>query len=82
MQSVLAPSAAAAFLNARDDDPPETFSANRAWELDRTLILERSEHRAWCVAIAGLVLGLIGIAAVFVQGPLRRAQLSGDGERG
>lgn len=72
MQSVLAPSAAAAFLNARNDDPPDTFSANRAWELDRTLTLERSERRAWCVAIAGLVLGLIGIAAVFVQGPLRR----------
>ena len=72
MQSVLAPSAAAAFLNARDDDPPDTFSANREWELDRTLTLERSERRAWCIAIAGLVLGLIGIAAVFVQGPLRR----------
>lgn len=72
MQSVLAPSAAAAFLNAADDDPPDTLSANRAWELDRTLALELSERRAWCVAIAGLVLGLIGIAAVFVQGPLRR----------
>ena len=35
-------------------------------------MLERSERRAWWVAIAGLVLGLIGIAAVFVQGPLRR----------
>lgn len=46
--------------------------ANRAWEVDRALMLERSERRAWSVAIAGLVLGLIGIAAVFVQGPLRR----------
>jgi type IV secretion system protein VirB8 len=35
-------------------------------------MLERSERRAWAVAVAGLVLGLIGIAAVFVQGPLRR----------
>jgi type IV secretion system protein VirB8 len=35
-------------------------------------MLERSERRAWWVAIAGLVLGLIGIAAVFAQGPLRR----------
>ncbi|EWS64160.1 Type IV secretion system protein virB8 [Hydrogenophaga sp. T4] len=35
-------------------------------------MLERSERRAWRVAVAGLVLGLIGIAAVFVQGPLRR----------
>lgn len=47
-------------------------AANTAWELDRALVLERSERRAWAVAIAGLVLGMIGIAAVFVQGPLRR----------
>jgi len=47
-------------------------SANAGWELDRVLILERSERRAWVVAIAGAVLGLIGIAAVFAQGPLRR----------
>ena len=49
----------------------EATSANRAWEIDRTLMLERSERRAWRVGIAGLALGLIGIAAVFVQGPLR-----------
>ena len=48
------------------------MGANRAWEVDRALMLERSERRAWWVAIAGLVLGLIGIAAVFAQGPLRR----------
>jgi type IV secretion system protein VirB8 len=48
------------------------LDTNRAWEVDRALMLERSERRAWWVAIAGLVLGLIGIAAVFVQGPLRR----------
>ena len=48
------------------------FNANRDWEIDRALMLERSERRAWRVAVAGLVLGLIGIAAVFVQGPLRR----------
>src|SRR5213594_3666615 len=47
-------------------------ASNSAWEIDRALMLERSERRAWWVAIAGLVLGLVGIAAVFVQGPLRR----------
>jgi type IV secretion system protein VirB8 len=49
-----------------------SLEANRGWEIDRALMLERSERRAWWVALAGLVLGLIGIAAVFVQGPLRR----------
>ncbi|GAA0739618.1 type IV secretion system protein [Ideonella azotifigens] len=48
------------------------IDANRAWEIDRAVMLERSERRAWRVAIAGLTLGFIGIAAVFVQGPLRR----------
>jgi type IV secretion system protein VirB8 len=56
----------------RADNRDVKFAANQAWELDRALMLERSERRAWWVAIAGLVLGLIGIAAVFVQGPLRR----------
>ena len=57
---------------ASDAAAAASLRANRAWELDRALTLERSERRAWWVAIAGLVLGLIGIAAVFVQGPLRR----------
>jgi type IV secretion system protein VirB8 len=50
----------------------ESLTRNRAWEIDRTLLIERSERRAWAVAIAGMVLGLLGITAVFVQGPLRR----------
>ena len=54
------------------DERDAEFASNQSWELDRALMLERSERRAWWVAIAGLVLGLIGIAAVFVQGPLRR----------
>lgn len=52
--------------------PDERFAANRAWELDRALMLERSERRAWAVAVTGALIGLVGIAAVFAQGPLRR----------
>ena len=48
------------------------IEANLAWEVDRALMLDRSERRAWWVAIAGFTLGLLGIAAVFAQGPLRR----------
>ena len=55
-----------------DEAEAAGLAANRAWEIDRALMLERSERRAWWVAIAGLVLGLAGIGAVFVQGPLRR----------
>ncbi|XHS77082.1 virB8 family protein [Burkholderiaceae bacterium UC74_6] len=46
--------------------------ANREWELDRSVMLERSERRAWRVAAVGLTLGALGTAAVFAQGPLRR----------
>jgi len=77
MSAVLTPGRAAALperLRDQAQTEPEStaIEANRAWEVDRALMLERSERRAWWVAIAGLVLGLIGIAAVFVQGPLRR----------
>ena len=77
MSAVLTPGRAAA-LPDRSREPSKAVAetiaidANRAWEVDRALLLERSERRAWWVAIAGLVLGLTGIAAVFVQGPLRR----------
>jgi type IV secretion system protein VirB8 len=77
MSAVLTPGAAAALPDRSRDHrqaaaETTTIDANRAWEIDRALMLERSERRAWWVAIAGLVLGLIGIAAVFIQGPLRR----------
>jgi len=79
MSAVLTPGRAAALpdRHRRGGEPgdaaePTAVDANRAWEVDRALMLERSERRAWLVAIAGLLLGLIGIAAVFVQGPLRR----------
>jgi type IV secretion system protein VirB8 len=75
MSAVLTPGRAAA-LPARTREvvaaEPDAVETNRAWEVDRALMLERSERRAWWVAVAGFVLGLIGIAAVFVQGPLRR----------
>jgi type IV secretion system protein VirB8 len=71
MQPALVPGLAAALADDGDSHA-EAFAANRDWEIDRAVSLERSERRAWSVAIAGLVLGLVGIAAVFVQGPLRR----------
>ncbi|WP_397535488.1 virB8 family protein [Roseateles sp.] len=80
MNAVLMPGRAAALPDhasrtSNDEDRADAAAvirANRAWEVDRALMLERSERRAWSVAIAGLALGLIGIAGVFVQGPLRR----------
>lgn len=76
MSAILLSSKAAAWPKRPPEPSNEAesapFNANRDWEIDRALMLERSERRAWRVAVAGLILGLIGIAAVFVQGPLRR----------
>lgn len=72
MNDSMSSSVAAAFPNATHDWPAPAFSANLDWELDRAIALERSERRAWRVAVSGMILGLIGIAAVFVQGPLRQ----------
>lgn len=76
MSAILLSGKAAAWPKRPPEPANEAESAplnpNRDWEIDRALMLERSERRAWRVAVAGLILGLIGIAAVFVQGPLRR----------
>ena len=72
MNALLSGSGAAAWPDAVQTDTTAGLDANREWEIDRALALELSERRAWCVAVAGLVLGLCGTAAVFVQGPLHR----------
>lgn len=55
-----------------DGGEASLLGANRAWEVDRAELLERSEHRAWQVAGTSLVVALAATGAVFVQGPLRR----------
>lgn len=77
MSAVMTTGTAAALPSRTTDRPSDgvddtALSANRAWEIDHAEMQERSERRAWRVAAAGMSLGLIGIAAVFVQGPLRR----------
>jgi type IV secretion system protein VirB8 len=53
-------------------DRAPAFEANLAWDLDRAVMLERSERRGWLVGVAGMVLALLGVLAVFAQGPLRQ----------
>jgi type IV secretion system protein VirB8 len=68
----LGPGPAAALPDPNRPAHDEPFTGNLEWEVDHALMIERSERKAWWVATAGVVLGLIGITAVFVQGPLRR----------
>jgi len=55
-----------------DRDTRAAFQANRSWELDRALMLERSERRGWLVAAVGVLLAILSVLAVFAQGPLRQ----------
>jgi len=48
------------------------FAANRAWELDRASMLQRSERRGWIVGATGVLLAILSVMAVFAQGPLRQ----------
>lgn len=67
-----APGRAAAWPKAQADVATDVFTANRGWEIDRAMMLERSERRAWRVAAASVLAGVVAAAAVFVQGPLRQ----------
>lgn len=75
MNAVLTPAkgrAAASPTGVASPDLEEPLRANQSWEIDHALLIERSERRAWAVAACGVLLALVGIAAVFVLGPLRR----------
>jgi type IV secretion system protein VirB8 len=50
----------------------EVFATNRAWELDRVAMLQRSERRGWLVGGLGVALAILSVMAVFAQGPLRQ----------
>ena len=49
------------------------IATNRSWELDRALMLQRSERRGWLVGGVGILLvAILGVLSVFAQGPLRQ----------
>jgi len=50
----------------------DVFAANRAWEVDRAAMLQRSERRGWIVGGVGALLAVLSVMAVFAQGPLRQ----------
>jgi len=46
--------------------------SNAAWEVDRTEMLERSERRAWRVAMASGFVAVLAVGAVLAHGPLQQ----------
>jgi len=48
------------------------IAANRQWELDRALMLQRSERRAWIVGGTGVLVAIVSAAAVLAHGALHQ----------
>jgi type IV secretion system protein VirB8 len=53
-------------------DSRASIEANRAWELDRALMLQRSERRGWIVAGVGVLIAIISALAVLAHGALHQ----------
>ena len=61
--------------SARDDMPVDSraaIAANRAWELDRALMLQRSERRGWLVGGVGVLVAIVSTLAVLAHGALHQ----------
>jgi len=53
-------------------DTRDPIEVNRNWELDRALILQRSERRGWIVGGVGVLIAIISALAVLVHGALHQ----------
>ena len=53
-------------------DPRAAIAANRAWELDRALMLQRSERRGWLVGGVGILVAIVSALAVLAHGALHQ----------
>ena len=53
-------------------DTASAIAANRAWELDRALMLQRSERRGWLVGGIGVVIAILSALAVLAHGALHQ----------
>jgi type IV secretion system protein VirB8 len=51
-------------------DSRAAIAANRAWELDRALMLQRSERRGWLVGGIGVLIAVMSVCAVLAHGAL------------
>ena len=55
----------------RDLELEQYFSEAASWDMDRTLLLQRSERRAWRVAGAAMLLLALSLAALLALTPLK-----------
>lgn len=51
---------------------PNLFAPAMGWEADRTALMERSERRAWLVALCSGLITVVAVAAIITLLPLKR----------
>ena len=59
-------------MGTRPFTEPEALTANRTWEVDRELLLAKSERRAWLVGAAAVAVAVLAIGTDFARGVLRQ----------
>src|SRR5260221_7259225 len=72
MNALVHPGSAALLGEENATDLRAAVEANRAWELDRALMLQRSERRGWIVGGVGILVAIISALAVLVHGALHQ----------
>ncbi len=72
MNALVHPGSAAMLGEERPIDPRAVIEANRAWELDRALMLQRSERRGWIVGGVGILVAIVSALAVLAHGALHQ----------
>jgi type IV secretion system protein VirB8 len=72
MNTFAHPAALAPHIEPREIESASAIDANRSWELDRTMMLQRSERRGWIVGGAGILIAILSVLAVFAHGALHQ----------
>ena len=72
MNALVHPNPAAVRADSPSVEPGEAFVANRSWELDRALMLQRSERRGWIVGGVGVLIAIFSALAMLAHGALHQ----------
>jgi type IV secretion system protein VirB8 len=72
MNALVHPGSAASVGAESQFETRAAIAANREWEVDRALMLQRSERRGWIVGGVGILVAIISALAVLAHGALHQ----------
>jgi type IV secretion system protein VirB8 len=72
MNALVHPRSAASVGAESQIETRAAIAANREWEVDRSLMLQRSERRGWIVGGVGILVAIISALAVLAHGALHQ----------